>query len=83
VEELVPPAAAREPLTTAESAGGNALERVTIDGERFVLKTMHVDDDWIQRAAGDIYTGPLTMWRSGRSSTWHAVSGGTAGVVRS
>ena len=41
------------------------LERVTIDDERFVLKHMHVDDDWIQRSMGDLLTKPLEMWRSG------------------
>jgi hypothetical protein len=26
---------------------------------------MHVDDDWIQRSQGDLFTKPLEMWRTG------------------
>lgn len=36
-----------------------------IDGERYVLKHVHVDDDWIQRAQGDLFTRPVVMWTSG------------------
>ncbi len=30
-----------------------------------MLKHLHVDDDWIQRAQGDIFTRPVVMWMSG------------------
>lgn len=55
----------REPWKNADSLSGSVLERVDIDGEPYVLKHLHVDDDWIQRAQGDIYTRPVLMWRSG------------------
>jgi len=65
LEELLGPATSREEWKTSESLSGSMLERVEIDGERFVLKHLHVDDDWIQRAQGDLFTKPLEMWRSG------------------
>lgn len=65
VEELLANATSREEWKTSESLSGSMLERVEIDGERFVIKHLHVDDDWIQRCQGDLLTKPLTMWRSG------------------
>jgi hypothetical protein len=65
VEELLRGATAREEWKNADSLSGSVLERVTIDGEPYVLKHLHVDDDWIQRAQGDLFTKPVVMWRSG------------------
>lgn len=65
VEELTRGATTREPWKTADSLSGSSFERIEIDGERFVLKNLHVDDDWIQRAQGDIITRPVLMWTSG------------------
>ncbi len=65
LEELLANATSREQWKTAESLSGSMLERIEIEGEPFVLKHMHVDDDWIQRSMGDLYTKPLEMWRSG------------------
>ena len=36
-----------------------------IDGERYVVKHLSVDGDWIMRATGDVACRPLLMWRSG------------------
>src|SRR5438445_9216430 len=58
--------AVREPMTKpGDSLSGSHFERVVIDGEPYVLKHLHVDDDWIQRAQGDLVTKPVVMWRSG------------------
>lgn len=65
VEELLEHAGERETWKNEDSLSGSVLERVVIDGERYVLKHLHVDDDWIQRAQGDITTRPVVMWRSG------------------
>jgi len=65
IDELLEGATSREEWKTSESLSGSMLERVTIDGESFVVKHLHVDDDWIQRAQGDLLTKPLVMWRSG------------------
>ena len=65
ITELVAPDALREVWKNADSLSGSALERVVIGGEPFVLKHLHVDDDWIQRVQGDLVTRPLVMWRAG------------------
>jgi hypothetical protein len=52
-------------MKTADSLSGSRFERVEIAGEPFVLKYLHVDDDWIQRATGDVTCRPVVMWRSG------------------
>ena len=65
VDELLKGVTFREEWKTEESRSGSMLERVVIDGQRFVLKHLHVDDDWIQRAQGDLFTRPVIMWRSG------------------
>ncbi len=36
-----------------------------IDGERYIVKYVHVDDDWIMRATGDLRCRPVLMWTSG------------------
>ena len=55
----------REPLTSSDSKSGGHLERVVIDGERYIVKHVHVDDDWIMRATGDVRCRPLLVWTSG------------------
>jgi hypothetical protein len=65
IDDLVAGATDRELWKTADSLSGSALERLVIDGDRYVLKHLHVDDDWIMRAQGDLYSRPLIMWMSG------------------
>src|SRR5947209_436782 len=65
VEELLRGASSREEWKNADSLSGSVLERVVIDGVSHVLKHLHVDDDWIQRAQGDLVTKPVIMWRTG------------------
>ncbi|MGH2760838.1 MAG: phosphotransferase family protein [Actinomycetota bacterium] len=65
LEELLTGLTARERWKNADSLSGSFLERVVIDDEPYVLKHLHVDDDWIQRAQGDLRTRPYTMWTSG------------------
>lgn len=50
---------------TSDSLSGGWFERVTIDGEPFVLKHLDVEDDWIMRATGDYAGRPLVLWQSG------------------
>lgn len=54
----------REPWKTADSLSGSAFERATIDGQRFVVKYLCVDDDWIMRASGDLHCRQLTLFAS-------------------
>jgi hypothetical protein len=65
IDHLVGRATSRERWKTADSLSGSAFERLLIEGQPFVLKYLHVDDDWIQRVQGDLWTRPLTMWRTG------------------
>lgn len=65
LDALLRGASAREEWKNADSLSGSVLERVVIDGEPYVLKHLHVDDDWIQRAQGDLFTRPYVMWTSG------------------
>jgi thiamine kinase-like enzyme len=52
-------------MASTDSKSGARFERVTIDGERFVLK--HVDPavDWIARQTGDIGCWPVVVWEAG------------------
>jgi Phosphotransferase enzyme family len=65
VEEMLRGAADREPWKNSDSLSGSRLERAVIDGERFVVKYVSVDDDWIMRATGDLNCRQLTLLTSG------------------
>jgi hypothetical protein len=65
IEELVAGATRREPLGGTDGKSGAVLERVVIDGEPFVLKQLHVDDDWTMRGFGDVGCRPVRLWTSG------------------
>ncbi len=65
VAELVGPDAVREPLEAADGKTGARLERVLVDGQRYVLKYLHVRDDWSMRATGDLACRPIALWREG------------------
>jgi Phosphotransferase enzyme family len=88
VEELVAGATLREPMgKTADSKSGSTFERVEIGGERFVLKHLHVYDDWLARATGDLRCRPLRVWQSGLLDALpdcldHAVVGAAGGLGR-
>jgi hypothetical protein len=43
----------REPLVADDGKSGNTLERVEIDGTRYVVKHQSVEADWIMRVTGD------------------------------
>ena len=87
VEELIDGATGRRPFRTSDAKSGSSFERVEIDGERYVLKVMHVDDDWIARSVGDLGCHQVTMWASGLYDTFprsidHAVVGAARGFGR-
>jgi hypothetical protein len=65
VAELLAGVDRREPLSTADSKSGTALERVWIGGEPHVLKHLSWAGDWIARATEDRECRPLRVWRSG------------------
>ncbi len=78
VESLLARAERREPWKTADSLSGSRFERVTIDGEQYVVKYVCVDDDWIMRATGDLHCRQLTLFGS---STLDALPAGIDALV--
>lgn len=87
VDELVAGASERAPLGGTDGKSGSLLERVVIDGERFVLKHLHPDADWTMRGFGDIGCRPVEVWTSGLLDAVpptidHAVVGAAAGLGR-
>ena len=65
VQELIAGASERRVLTQTDSKSGALLEQVVIDGEPYVLKHLHVDDNWQMRACGDISCWPARVWSAG------------------
>jgi hypothetical protein len=87
LDELVAGASAREPLGGTDGKSGATLERVVIDGEQFVLKQLHVDDDWTMRGFGDLACRPVRLWTAGVLDAMpptidHAVVGAAVGLGR-
>jgi hypothetical protein len=65
VEELLAGATDREPIVEGAGKSGARLERVTIDGQRYVVKYLDLAEDWTMRVAGDLAGFSLTLWRRG------------------
>jgi hypothetical protein len=87
VEELLVGATRREAMLTGDSKSGARFERVTIDGEPYIVKYLHVDNDWIMRSTGDLACRPVTVWQTGildrlPSCIDHAVVGAATGLGR-
>lgn len=87
VEELLDGATSREPFFVSDSKSGSPFERVIIDGESFILKHVHIDDDWTMRFNGDVGCKPAQVWQSGLMDVLperidHAVVGVAAGLGR-
>lgn len=87
IDDLVAGARRRHPFRGLDGKSGSAFERVEIDGKRYVLKTMHVDDDWIARSVGDMACRSLSVWRCGLldalpASIDHTIVAAAAGLGR-
>lgn len=65
VAELLAGCTDRRPFAPADARSGTYFERVVVDGERFVLKHVHLDDDFTMRVSGDLGCRPLQVWRAG------------------
>ncbi|OWY62537.1 hypothetical protein B7486_57900, partial [cyanobacterium TDX16] len=61
LDELLAGASDRRPFLTSDSKSGSRFERVCIDGERYVVKHVHVDDDWTMRGFGDLGCRPALL----------------------
>jgi hypothetical protein len=55
----------REPLTDNAGKSGALIERVTIDGERYVVKYLDRRRDWTLRASGMLRGVTTEMWARG------------------
>ena len=88
LEDLLAGATLREPMDkNSDSLSGSTFERVVIDGSAYVVKYLHVDDDWVARATGDLRCRPLLAWRSGLLHTLpptidHCIVGVAGGLGR-
>jgi len=63
--ELLAGATDRTVLTDAPGKSGARLERVTIGGERYVVKRLSLAGDWTMRASGCLRGAPLVLWERG------------------
>ena len=87
LEELLDGVTEREVLAHPDGKSGVLFERVVIGGERYVVKHLHADDDWIMRASGDVRCRPLLVWKSGLLDELpacfdHAMVGAAEGLGR-
>ncbi len=65
VAVLLAGATERETLQEAPGKSGARLERLVIDGERYVLKHMDPASDWTIRVSGSLRGATLTLWDRG------------------
>ncbi len=65
VDDLVKGATERKPLDASDGKSGATLERVTIDGEPYVLKHFDRTRDWLLRASGDAGVRAVALWELG------------------
>ena len=73
LDELLDGAEDRRPFLTSDSKSGSSFERVVIDGDRYVVKHVHVDGDWTMRGFGDVGCRPV----GDRAAAWVSVGGVT------
>ena len=81
-DELVAGATLREPFKNADSASGAALERVVIDGERYVLKHFDHGSDWLLRATGDAGCRAVACWELGLYDAVAPIDAAVVGAAR-
>jgi hypothetical protein len=65
IDELVAGASRRQPVRSSDAKSGASFERVEIDGERYFLKVLSAEDDWIMRVTGNTTNWEFLVWRAG------------------
>lgn len=65
LEELLQGSTDRQLLESGDAKSGAVLERVVINGERYVVKHISFTDDWLMRASGDLTGREVILWESG------------------
>ena len=58
-------ATSRGPLGAVDGRSRAHLERLVVDGRRYVLKRIAAETDWIMHVTGDTRFRPWQLWRSG------------------
>jgi hypothetical protein len=87
VEALLAPATSREPFANPDGRSGARFERVWIDGAPYIVKYVHVDDDYLLRASGDLICRTARAWAAGLLDAApelvdHAIAGAALGHGR-
>jgi hypothetical protein len=65
LEELLRSATDHQPIGDHTGKSGAYIERVTLDGEQFVVKYLDRRQDWTMRAAGVLGGATLELWSRG------------------
>ena len=65
LDRVLAGASERAAMNNADGKSGARFERVTIDGERFVVKYLDIRDDWTMRATGQLAYAPVVLWQRG------------------
>jgi hypothetical protein len=65
IDELLAGATERTQLVADDGKSGVPIERVVIDGKRYIAKHMEVGGDWLARASGDLGLRQLLLWERG------------------
>jgi hypothetical protein len=63
--ELLAGFTSREPMSAVDGLSNVPMERVTIDGERLVVKWLAKETDWIMRLSDDDTNRAVVLWESG------------------
>jgi hypothetical protein len=64
LDELLDGVTSRELMKTADSKSSSTFERVTIEGESYVVKHL-TGDDWLARASSDDTARAVGLWEDG------------------
>jgi hypothetical protein len=63
--ELLAGVTSRQPMSAADGLSNVPMERVVIDGERFVLKHLSLETDWVMRFSDDVTCRAVVLWETG------------------
>jgi hypothetical protein len=65
LDELVAGASSRVPVRTADARSGASFERLVIEGQRYFLKVLSADADWIMRVTRNTTHWEWQVWQAG------------------
>ena len=65
LEQLIAGASDRVQLRPEDARSGATFERLVIDGERYFLKVLSADSDWIMRCTGNTTNWEFQVWKAG------------------